>query len=449
MENYSILCVDNDRNIVNVLSVILKKSGYNVYSAFNGSDALKILEEEQVDIAIIDYKMPEMSGIDLLKKIKDLNYDVEVLILTGYGTIPNAVESIKLGAFDYILKPFYKNDILSRIDKILQFKKLQTENILLKNRLREKYQIKNLIGKTPKMIEIFKMIPKIADSDSIVLILGETGTGKEEIAKAIHYSGIHAQKLFNIVDCASVNPNLFESELFGHIKGAFTGAINDKVGLLKATEDGTLFLDEIAEIPTYIQVKLLRAIEERVIRPVGSIQSQKFNARIIATTSRNLQVAINKREFREDLFFRLNVISIEIPPLRERKDDIPLLINHFINKFGNNRNLIKGVSDEALQVLMDYDWPGNVRELENCIERAFTLGVKGMIETRDLPKSVFVESKKMVISQSGEKITLSEHEEEIITRTLKETEGNKRKAAKSLNIGITTLYRKLKRYGIE
>jgi len=449
MENYSILCVDNDRNIVNVLSVILKKSGYNVYSAFNGSDALKILEEEQVDIAIIDYKMPEMSGIDLLKKIKDLNYDVEVLILTGYGTIPNAVESIKLGAFDYILKPFYKNDILSRIDKILQFKKLQTENILLKNRLREKYQIKNLIGKTPKMIEIFKMIPKIADSDSIVLILGETGTGKEEIAKAIHYSGIHAQKLFNIVDCASVNPNLFESELFGHIKGAFTGAINDKVGLLKATEDGTLFLDEIAEIPTYIQVKLLRAIEERVIRPVGSIQSQKFNARIIATTSRNLQVAINKREFREDLFFRLNVISIEIPPLRERKDDIPLLINHFINKFGNNRNLIKGVSDEALQVLMDYDWPGNVRELENCIERAFTLGVKGMIETRDLPKSVFVESKKMVISQSGEKITLSEHEKEIITRTLKETEGNKRKAAKSLNIGITTLYRKLKRYGIE
>jgi len=449
MENYSILCVDNDRNIVNVLSVILKKSGYNVYSAFNGSDALKILEEEQVDIAIIDYKMPEMSGIDLLKKIKDLNYDVEVLILTGYGTIPNAVESIKLGAFDYILKPFYKNDILSRIDKILQFKKLQTENILLKNRLKEKYQIKNLIGKTPKMIEIFKMIPKIADSDSIVLILGETGTGKEEIAKAIHYSGIHAQKLFNIVDCASVNPNLFESELFGHIKGAFTGAINDKVGLLKATEDGTLFLDEIAEIPTYIQVKLLRAIEERVIRPVGSIQSQKFNARIIATTSRNLQVAINKREFREDLFFRLNVISIEIPPLRERKDDIPLLINHFINKFGNNRNLIKGVSDEALQVLMDYDWPGNVRELENCIERAFTLGVKGMIETRDLPKSVFVESKKMVISQSGEKITLSEHEKEIITRTLKETEGNKRKAAKSLNIGITTLYRKLKRYGIE
>jgi len=449
MKNYSILCVDDDRNTVSALSLILKKSGYNVYSALNGYDALKILEEEQVDIAIIDYKMPGMSGIDLLKKIKDLDYDVEVLILTGYGTIPNAVESIKLGAFNYILKPFHKNDILSRIDKILQFKKLQTENILLKNRLKEKYQIKNLIGKTPKMIEIFKMIPKIADSDSIVLILGETGTGKEEIAKAIHYSGIRAQKLFNIVDCASVNPNLFESELFGHVKGAFTGAINDKVGLLKATEDGTLFLDEIAEIPAYIQVKLLRAIEERVIRSVGSVQSQKFKARIIASTSRNLQDAVNKREFREDLFFRLNVISIEIPPLRKRKDDIPLLINHFINKFDKNRNLNKGVSDEALQVLMDYDWPGNVRELENCIERAFTLGVKGMIETRDLPKSVFVGSKKIAISQNGEKITLSEYEKEIIIKTLKETEGNKRKAAKSLNIGVTTLYRKLKRYGIE
>jgi len=448
MENYSILCVDDDRNTVSALSVILKKSGYNIYSALNGCDALKILEEEQVDIAIIDYKMPGMSGIDLLKKIKDLNYDVEVLILTGYGTIPNAVESIKLGAFDYILKPFHKNDILSRIDKILQFKKLQKENILLKNRLKEKYQFKNLIGKTPKMVEIFGMIQMIADSDATVLILGETGTGKEEIAKAIHYSGIRAQKLFNVVDCASINPNLFESELFGHVKGAFTGAINDKVGLLKATEDGTLFLDEIAEIPAYIQVKLLRAVEERVIKPVGSIQSQKFNARIIASTSRNLQDAINKREFREDLFFRLNVVSIEIPPLRERKDDIPLLINHFINKFDKNRNLIKGISNEALQVLINYDWPGNVRELENCIERAFTLGIKEIIEIKDLPKSVFSKSGKLITSQNDEKITLSEHEKEIIIQTLKETEGNKRKAAKILNIGITTLYRKLKRYGI-
>ena len=449
MENYSILCVDNDRNTLNALSVILKKSGYNVYSALSGYDALKVLEEERVDIAIVDYKMPSMSGIELLKKMKDLQYDVDVLILTGHGTIPSAVESVKLGAFDYILKPFHKDDLLNRIDKILQIKKLQYENVLLKERLKGKYQFKNLIGKTPKMVEMFELISKISNSDSIVLILGETGTGKEEIAKAIHYSGNRSQRIFNVVDCASINPNLFESELFGHVKGAFTGAINDKIGLLKATGDGTLLFDEIAEIPIYIQIKLLRAIEERVVRAVGSIQPQKFDARIIAATSRNLQEAIKKQEFREDLFFRLNVVSIEIPPLRERKDDIPLLINHFIQKFDKNRNLIERISDSALQILLDYNWPGNVRELENYIERAFTLGVKGLIETKDLPKSILSTNKEIIDSQITSESTLSEYEKEIIIKTLKETEGNKRKTAGKLNIGVTTLYRKLKKYNIE
>ena len=270
MKEYSILCVDDEKSVVDVLSTILTKSGYSVFTALRGEDALKLLNEKQFDLAIIDYKMPGMNGIDLLKKINALNIDVAVLLLTGYGTIPNAVESIKLGADDYILKPFHKDDILIRIGKILESKMLHAENLLLKTQLQERFQLKNIIGKTPKMVEIIEMIPKLAASDSTVLILGETGTGKEEFSKAIYFSGNRAKKLFNVVDCSTINPNLFESELFGHVKGAFTGAMRDNTGLLKATENGTLFLDEIAEIPIHIQVKLLRAIEELVIRPVGS-----------------------------------------------------------------------------------------------------------------------------------------------------------------------------------
>ena len=299
------------------------------------------------------------------------------------------------------------------------------------------------------MVKLFEMKSKIADSDSTVLITGETGTGKEVIAKAIHYGGKRAEKLFNIVDCASINPNLIESELFGHIKGAFTGAISDKEGLLKASEEGTLFLDEIGEIPIFIQVKLLRAIEERIIRPVGSINPQKFNARIIAATSRNLEAAIKNGDFREDLFFRLNVVSLKIPPLRDRKDDIPLLIKHFIKKFDDNRNIINGVSDKVKQILMEYSWPGNVRELLNLIERAFALGCKGKIEIQDLPESVFTNNEEYSTKIDEGNFTLNDHEKEIIIKTLKKTKGKKREAAKRLNIGITTLYRKLKKYEID
>ena len=447
MKKYSILCVDDDRNLVDVLALILRKPGYTVFTATSGQDALKILKTESVDIAIIDYKMPQMSGLDLLKKIRKLRRNIDVLILTGHGTIPNAVESIKLGAFDYILKPFHKSDILNRIEKIVRFKKLESENILLKAQMEGRHQIKNIVGTTQGIVEICKMIPNIADSESTVLILGETGTGKEEIAKAIHYSGNRSDKLFTIVDCTSINPNLCESELFGHVKGAFTGAVHDKAGLLESAGDGTLFLDEIGEIPTFIQVKLLRTIEERMVRPVGSIKPREFKARILAATSKNLQDAIEKNEFREDLFFRLNVVSVEIPPLRERVDDIPILARHFIKKIDRNRNLITGISDDAMDTLQNYNWQGNVRELENCIERAFTLGVRGEIHIKDLPKSVVSGNNKTPLS-SGE-TTMSDHQREIIIRTLKETKGNKRKAAEVLNVGVTTLYRKLKKYGIE
>ncbi|NVM04156.1 MAG: sigma-54-dependent Fis family transcriptional regulator [Candidatus Helarchaeota archaeon] len=448
MENFSFLCVDDDKNVVNALKIILNKSGFNVFTALNGFEALDILKSEQIDIAIIDYKMPKMNGTELLKKIKKLNHDVEVLILTGHGTIPNAVESIKIGAFDYILKPFHKEDILNSVEKIVQVKKLQDEKVMPESQLKKRYQFDNLIGSTPGMVEILNTIKKIANSNSLVFIIGETGSGKEEIAKAIHYNGIRSQKKFSIIDCASINPNLFESELFGHVKGAFTGAINDKIGLLKATGDGTIFLDEIADIPMYIQVKLLRAIEERVIRPVGSIQPQKFTARIIAATSKNLTEAINKREFREDLYYRLSVVTINVPPLRERSDDIPLLVNHFIQKFDNNRNLINKVSDEALNTLMNYHWPGNVRELKNCIERAFTLGAKRQINLKDLPDNFHAPVNRITESKNADKPTMSEYEKEIIIKAINASKGNKRKAARDLNIGIATLYRKLKKYNL-
>ncbi|MFC1729955.1 sigma-54-dependent transcriptional regulator [candidate division KSB1 bacterium] len=448
MSVYSILCVDDDKRIIEVLTLILKSAGYKVYSAFRAVEALKIAENEHIDFAIVDYKMPEMNGIELLKEIKDRKSEIEVLILTGHGTIPNAVEAIKLGAFDYIIKPFHKNDLLHRIKKAKDLKNLRQENVLLKSQLKDKYQGKNFVGRTPGMVKINEMIPKIASSNSTVLILGETGTGKEEVAKAIHYSGIRSDKKFNIVDCASINPNLIESELFGHVKGAFTGAIYDKDGLLKATGNGTLFLDEIAEIPVYIQVKLLRAIEEQVVRPVGSVESLKFNARIMAATSRNLEQAIENREFREDLYFRLNVVTVKIPPLRERKDDIPLLVKHFLSKYEDDNKLITGISKEVMNIFMGYGWPGNVRELENCIERAYTLNVQGEIDAADIPEKIAAGTRRSEITAPGDTATMSEHEKAVIIQALEKTGGNKREAARMLKIGVTTLYRKLKKYNI-
>jgi len=445
MKDQSILCVDDDINLVNALKIILNNSNYRVFTASDGFEALDILKEKPIDIAIVDYKMPRMDGVELLKKIKELNQKVEVLILTGYGTISNAVECIKIGAFDYIIKPFRKDDIIKRIEKLSE---ARTETPAKNVTQTHYYKFDNLISKNAKMLEIRNTIVKIADNDSTVLILGETGTGKGEIAKAIHDCGKRTNKNFNIIDCASINPNLFESELFGHIKGSFTGASKDKIGLLKTTGEGTLFLDEIADIPKYIQVKLLRAIEEKELRPVGAIQHQKFSARIIAATNTNLYEAMKKDEFRKDLYYRLSVVSIEIPALRERKDDIPLLVDHFIKKFDKDRKLITGIADEALQVIIEYDWPGNVRELENCIERAFSLGVEGKIGTDDLPYTIHSPDSCSNTVFSAGKGTMSDYEKEIILKALNASNGNKRQAARDLKIGIATLYRKIKRYNL-
>jgi len=445
MKNYTILCVDDDVNLVNALKVILRQSNYEVFTATDGFEALNLLKEKQIDIAIVDYKMPRMNGVELLKKIKAFNRDIEVLILTGCGTIPNAVECIKIGATDYIIKPFQKDDIIKRVKKLSQSKTEVRDGVSSQP---HRFTMNNLIGKTPEIVEIFNTIRKIADSDSTVLILGETGTGKGEIAKAIHYGSSRAHKKFRVIDCASINPNLFESELFGHMKGAFTGAVKNKIGLFRTTGGGTLFLDEIADIPQYVQVKLLRSIEEKEYRPVGGIEAQKFTARIIAATNKNLYDALEKNEFRKDLFYRLSVVLIELPPLRERKSDIPLLVDFFIKKYDRDHNLITGITDDALNILMRYDWPGNIRELENCIERAFSIGAKGNIDVKDLPQLILTQGSAKSLVVNGDKTTLSDYEKEVILNALNDSAGNKRRAARYLNIGIATLYRKLKKYNL-
>lgn len=449
MNSISVLCVDDDHYIVDALALILKNAGYKVFTALSGKKGLSIIEKEHIDIAIIDYKMPGMDGLELLKKIKNRHSGTDVLMLTGHGSIPTAVEAIKEGAHDYILKPFLKSDLLIRLDKLKKLRELQQENVQLKAHLKDKYQFKNLIGTTEGMVRIFKMISNIAESDSTVLIQGETGTGKEEIAKAIHFSGSRSDLIFNTVDCASINPNLIESELFGHVKGAFTGADSDKAGLISATRRGTLFLDEIGEIPINIQVKLLRAIQEHVIRPVGSVKPVKFDSRIITATSRDLEEAIEKNEFRQDLYFRLNVVTIRIPPLRERTDDIPLLLEHFIQKHKRKSTGIKGFSQEVMDIFNKYHWPGNVRELENCIERAYTIGIKGKIGINDIPERIITHARGKKAIRDISKKSIVKQEEELIRNVLIETNGNKRKTARILKIGVATLYRKLKKYNIE
>jgi len=445
MNKGKILCVDDEINVLSALRRILKAGGFEVFIASSGKDALTILEKEIYDVALIDYKMPGMNGIELLKKIKESGYEIEPIIVTAHSDISLVVEAVKEGAYDYILKPWNKELLISSINKVLKYKKLLKEHRILQDQLSKKYKFENLIGSSTVMRRIFSIIEKVKDSSNSVLIYGENGTGKEQIAKAIHYNGNRKDKLFIPVDCTSINPNVIESELFGHVKGAFTGAFQTKEGLLKSAGKGTIFLDEIAEIPPSIQAKLLRALQEMEIKPVGSNKLEKIEARILASTNKDIYKAIEKGEFREDLFYRLNVVSIEVPPLREHKEDIPLLIDHFIEKYSTDEREINGITQEALNVLMDYKWPGNIRQLENCIERAFVLSTGDRIDVKDLPEEII--SKR---SEKGDRIsTLSEIEREHILKTILHFKGNKKRTAKALGINRSSLYYRIKEYNID
>ena len=355
---------------------------------------------------------------------------------------------MKLGASDYILKPIDGEQLFVKVEKTAEIHDLKKENVFLKQQLSDKHKFQNIIGASVPMQHVFSVIGKVANQENTVLIQGESGTGKELVAKAIHYNGSRAKKMFIPVDCGSISPNLIESELFGHTKGAFTGAHQKKTGLMKAAGDGTLFFDEIGELPLQMQTKLLRALQEKEIRPVGSNETEKINARIIAATNKNLLEAVEKGDFRIDLFYRLNVVFIDLPPLRERKDDIPVLVRHFIEKFNNETNRIETVEQKAMDMMMEYSWPGNIRELENSIERAFALGASKVLKSEDLsPLSNSSGTSEVVVSNTRK--TLDETVKELIVKSLAFTGGNKLEAARMLGVSRSSLYSKMSKYNLQ
>ncbi len=444
-----VLIVDDERNVRDILERKLKSIGYQTKSVENADRAISALQEDSWPVVMTDLSMPGgMTGMDLLKKIKEDDVSVEVIIMTGFATVKNAVEAMKEGAYDYVTKPFQLHEIENTLERLFQARNLQSENRQLRKLLQDKYGLQGLVGSSAGMQEVFRVILKVSENRSTVLIQGESGTGKELVAKAVHFSGPNSEKPFVPINCGAISPNVIESELFGHVKGAFTSAHSHKEGLFKVAHGGTIFLDEISEIPPNIQVKLLRAIQEREIRPVGSTENLKVDCRVIAATNRDLEAGIKDGSFRQDLFYRLNVVNIRIPPLRERKDDIPLLIDHFIKQFNSNHKRFRGISREALNALTAYDWPGNVRELENCIERAFALGSGELIELEDIPRDVFEKGKEQARTSGGGTPTLEEYERLALLESIRAAGGNKLEAAKLLGVSKSAFYRKLKKHQI-
>ena len=449
-----ILIIDDEESMRHMLSIILKKEGYDAVSAESGRQAIKILEKEDFDFILCDIRMPEMSGMEFLKTITSLAPDhwsltPVVIMMSAYGAIDTAIECMKLGAYDYISKPFKTDEIILTLKKAEERERLKRENTRFKHIAEQEYDLKNIITEDKQLLEIFKLIKKVADYNTTVLITGESGTGKELIARAIHYHGKRKDKLFVAVNCGAIPAMLLESELFGHVKGAFTDAVRNKPGLFEEADAGTMFLDEIGELPKELQVKLLRVIQEGEIRRVGDSKSKKIDVRIIAATARDLSEEIKKGNFREDLFYRLNVVNINLPPLRERKGDIPILAGHFLkiysDKFGKP---IRGIDKEAMDAISNYQWPGNVRELENVIERAVILEDADVITQKSLP---FFKTPDTRNQTPGFSIKKAEEsiEKELIKKALDATGGNKTKAAELLEISHRALLYKIKEYGLE
>jgi len=454
----NILIVDDELSIRKALEKYLKSIGHRTYSAKDGHEALKVLEKHPIDLALVDLVMPKLDGISLIRKMKTIDPNIISIVLTGFGTITSAVEAMKAGAYHYLTKPFELDDISTLIETALEHKQLQSDNRLLKQNLHEKYRFDKIVGKSREMHDVFELVEKVARTDSTVLILGESGTGKELIAKAVHYNSHRKEKPLVTVNCAAIPEELLESELFGHMKGSFTGAVANREGRFTAAHGGTIFLDEIGDMSPKLQVKVLRVLQERKFEPVGSTQTQEVDVRIIAATNQDLEAAVKNGRFREDLFYRLNVIPISIPPLRNRPSDIPLLINHFIQKYNQENNKkTSGVTEKANEFLISYPWPGNVRELENLIERTIILKSKGSIDADDLPaplrgEASFQTGKKSIeIPDTGIsfKHALSTFENELIIKALEKTGWNKNKAANLLKINRTTLVEKIKKKGLD
>ena len=455
----NLLIVDDERSIREACREVAQALGFNAYAADSAEHAYRMLESQAFDAVLLDLHLPGAGGLDALRRIKERRPDAIVIVVTGYGTVQSAVQAMKNGAYDYVTKPFSVDELKLLLERVASHLKLKSENRMLREKVKSKQGFGGIVGRAPEMEKLYRIIAKAANSAHPVLILGESGTGKEMVARSIHYSGPFRDKPFIPVDCGSLVPTLIESELFGYVKGAFTGANQSKDGLMAMAEGGTIFLDEVGELPVDLQAKMLRAIQEKEIRPVGSTRRVPINVRILAATNRDLEQAVMQGTFRRDLYFRLNVLSLRIPPLRERRRDIPLLIAHFMERMVRTSGQEKMLSDDALKALLAYDWPGNVRELENCLERAYAFTSGPMIHSTDLPHEIA----KVPVPESSNGnghgngngnghariIPIAELEKQTILNAIAELNGDKLQAARLLGIGKTTLYRKLKDYSLQ
>ncbi|MBN2059008.1 MAG: sigma-54-dependent Fis family transcriptional regulator [Deltaproteobacteria bacterium] len=457
MNDVKVLIADDEPKILEYLSELLTHEGFQVDTAKNGKTAIDKINEDYYDIALIDLNMPKVDGMEVLRHLAKKSPDSIGIILTGYATIKNAVEAMKSGAYDYLAKPVKMEEILMVINRSLEFRHLKRENFALKKQLKSKYKFENFIGDSLQMNKVFRIIEKVADTDSTVLILGESGTGKELVARAIHYHSMRRDKPLIPVNCGAIPEELLESELFGHEKGAFTNAIKTRIGRFELSNGGTMFLDEIAEMSPHLQVKLLRVLQEQEFERLGGTKTIKCDIRVLAATNKDLDKLVTEGAFREDLYYRLKVIPISIPPLRERRSDIPLLIHHFLKMNTESRGKdIRGITKDTVKALTNYDWPGNVRELENTIERMVILADSDQLTLQDLPEKILQEqpvnkSSSPVIPDSGFSLNnaINEYERLLILRALEKADWVKNRAAKLLNMNRTTLVEKIKKQGIE
>jgi len=457
-----ILIIDDNKSTTDALTQIVTEKGLAALTAVNAEDGYRLYKSKAADLIITDMKLPGKSGIDLLRRIREEEDSVPIIIITAFGTVESAVQAVKLGAFDFITKPFSVEEIEIKIEKALKTRRLALKNrqLSLENAyLREEMGsgFSELVGNSAKMDQVYELIKKVSPANSPVLILGESGTGKELVARAIHMNSERRNKPFVKVNCAVLAPGILESELFGHEKGAFSGAIRRKPGRFEIAADGSIFLDEIGEISLDVQVKLLRVLQEKEFERVGGTETLKMRARVITATNKNLKNLVEQNKFREDLYYRLNVVPVHLPPLREHKEDIPLLVNHFISKYSHeSRGLVKNVSADVLAQLQNYDWPGNIRELENVIERAIVMSGKSKIGRSDLPENILVGQLEVVgcppeeVENKSLSLTamVEEYEKNLIYNVLQECCGNMALAARSLNIKRTTLRYKMGKYGL-
>ncbi len=452
-----ILVADDEKSMREFLDIMLKKEGYKVTLASNGEEVMKLIEKDIFDLALVDIRMPRQDGISALKRIKSISPETVVIMMTAYASADTAIKAMKEGAYDYITKPFKIDEIKLIIQNALEKKHLQKENLLLKQVVRDRYHFENIIGQSSKMLELYDLLEKVSPTKTNILITGESGTGKELVAKAIHYNSPRKDKPFVTLNCGAIPESLIESELFGHMRGAFTDAISTKKGLFEVADEGTIFLDEISELPLMMQVKLLRVLQDREFKRVGGTEDIRVDVRIISATNKDLEEAVREKQFREDLFYRLNVIQIRIPSLRERKEDIPLLTSHFLKRYSEELGKqISQISPEALRVLVQYDYPGNVRELQNIIERAMALETSQELTAQNLSSYIEeqlpIKKRPLDLEIPSEGVDLEKIVEDVertlLLKALDRTKGIKKKAAELLHINFRSMRYRLEKYGL-